>query len=132
MAITSARCSCTIMPLDSSRTRCLGCSLVLARKRSQRARSKRGWTPATKSIASRTFSQRGSTATSAMKQMSFISSSRCSRGSRPSTLSSPSTEVRPRMAFNAVVLPAPLGPIRPMMRPLGMLKLASSRATVVL
>ncbi len=36
------------------------------------------------------------------------------------------------MAFSAVVLPAPLGPIRPTMRPLGMLKLALSRATVVL
>src|SRR3546814_16997735 len=41
---------------------------------------------ATKSMASLTRIQRGGTATSAMKQTSFISSSRSVRGSRPSTL----------------------------------------------
>ncbi|KAG0944245.1 hypothetical protein G6F31_014618 [Rhizopus arrhizus] len=38
-----------------------------------------------------------------MKQMSFISSSRCSRGSRPSTLSSPSTEAHQLTAFGPQV-----------------------------
>jgi hypothetical protein len=86
-------------------------------KRSQRARSKRGCTPSTKSIASRTRIQRGRTATSAMKQTSFISSSRSLRGSRPRIFSSPSNGISPSIAFSAVVLPAPLGPMRPTMRP---------------
>jgi len=88
--------------------------------------------PATKSIASRTFIQRGSTATSAMKQTSFISALRCVVGSSPNTRSSPSTEVRPSSALSRVVLPAPLGPIRPVMRPGAMVKLVLSSATVCL
>jgi hypothetical protein len=120
------------MPLDSSRTFICGLSWVPARKRSQRARSKRGWTPATNSIASATRIQRGSTATSAMKQTSFISSSRCVRGSLPSTSSSPSNGIRPRIALSAVVLPAPLGPIRPTMRPGSIRNCALSSASLFL
>src|SRR5689334_23859121 len=37
-----------------------------------------------------------------------------------------SKSVRPRIAFSAVVLPAPFGPIRPMMRPVGMSRLTLS------
>ena len=106
------------MPLDISRTRMLRLelgarqeALALARDRSADARRRRNRSPRCTRI------QRGSTATSAMKQTCSISSSRCVRGSRPSTFSSPSKSVRPRIAFSAVVLPAPLGPIRPTMRP---------------
>ena len=59
---------------------------VLARNSTARLRSKRGCTPATKSTACDTLSQRGSTATSAMKQTSFISWSRSVRGSLPEHL----------------------------------------------
>jgi hypothetical protein len=96
------------------------------------ARSKRGCTPATNSIASLTRIQRGSTATSAMKQTSFMSSSRSVRGSRPSTLSSPSNGISPSIAFRAVVLPAPLGPIRPMILPGSICRLVSSSASLFL
>jgi hypothetical protein len=65
-------------------------TFVRARNSSQRSRRKRGCTPATKSIACCTFSQRGSTATSAMKLTCRISSARCACGSRPSTRRLPS------------------------------------------
>src|SRR4029079_3500164 len=52
-----------------------------------------------------------------MKQTSRMSSSRAVQGSRPSTLSSPSYGVSPRIALSAAVLPAPLGPMRPTMWP---------------
>src|ERR1700733_6103674 len=101
---------------------------VRLRNSSARARSKRGCTPAQKLSAWLTFSQRGSTATSAMKHTSLISASRCARGSMPSTRSSPSKVVSPRIALSAVVLPAPFGPMRPTMRPGPTLKLTSSSA----
>src|SRR5579863_1093984 len=65
-----------------------------------------------------------------MKHTSRISSSRCVRGSRPSTLSSPLKEVSPRIALRAVVLPAPFGPMSPTMRPASMWKLTPARACV--
>ena len=54
--------------------------------------------------------------------------SRSVRGSLPSTFSSPSNGTRPSAAFSVVVLPEPLGPIRPTMRPAGMSKLMLSTA----
>ena len=96
------------------------------------ARSKRGCTPATNSIASLTLIQRGSTATSAMKQTSRIRSSRWVRGSRPRTDNWPSNGMRPSMALSAVVLPAPFGPIRPTMRPPGISNAVLSSATLFL
>src|ERR1700722_10904545 len=39
--------------------------------------------------------------------------------------------MRPRIAFSAVLLPAPLGPIRPRMRPDSTLRSMPSRATVL-
>src|SRR5205823_12041124 len=53
------------------------------------------------------------------------------QGSRPSTLSSPWCDVSPRIAFSAVVLPAPFGPISPRMRPSSTRRLTPSSATVV-
>ena len=90
-----------------------------------------GCTPATKSIASHTRSQRGRIATSAMKHTSCISASRWVRGSSPSTFSSPSNGISPSTAFSVVVLPEPFGPIRPTMRPAGMSKLTLSTATLL-
>src|SRR5579859_4373717 len=81
-------------------------------------------------MACDTFIQRGRTATSAMKQTSLISLSRSVQGSRPSTFNSPSKGVRPRMAFSAVLLPAPLAPMRPRMRPSSILRSIPSTATV--
>src|SRR5205085_3768970 len=75
--------------------------------------------------------QGGSTATSAMKAMSRTTSSRAVHGSRPITRSSPSNGVRPRMALSAVVLPAPLGPMSPRMRPSSTRRLMPSSATFV-
>src|SRR5258708_38441296 len=66
-----------------------------------------------------------------MKQTSRISWSRSSHGSRPSTRSSPWNGVRPRMALSAVVLPAPLGPMTPRMRPSSTRRSMPSTATVV-
>src|ERR1700687_3961756 len=66
-----------------------------------------------------------------MKQASRISWSRSFHGSRPSTLSSPWYGVRPRIALSAVVLPAPLGPMSPRMRPSSIRKSTPSRAMVV-
>src|SRR5688572_4285558 len=130
IAITSARCSCVTMPFESSLTR-LECLMSLrARKCSQAARRNRGCVAATKSISWRTRIQRGSTATSAMKQTSCISRCRWRWGSRPSTESSPSKRVRPSSALSAVVLPAPFGPIRPTMRPGPTLKFTSFSARV--
>src|SRR5579871_4052988 len=103
---------------------------VRRRKSSARPRSKRGCTPAAKSRAWDTRSHFGSTATSAMKHTSCISSSRSDSGSRPSTRSSPSKRVRPRIALKRVVLPAPLGPMSPTMRPGSMLKFTASTARV--
>src|SRR5579864_7667527 len=128
IAMISARCSCVTMPLESSRTRLAGRMSVLRRKSLAMARSKRGCTPATNSSACATRSQRGSTATSAMKHTSRISRSRWVRGSSPSTLSSPLKGVRPRIALSAVVLPAPFGPMSPTMRPGCTLKLTPSSA----
>src|SRR5256886_15449901 len=65
-----------------------------------------------------------------MKQTSHMSWSRCFQGSRPSTFSSPSYGVRPSIAFSAVVLPAPWGPIIPRMRPSSTRKLTPSSAMV--
>src|SRR5437764_4963677 len=67
-----------------------------------------------------------------MNETSRISSSREFHGSRPRTFNSPSYEVRPRMALSAVVLPAPLGPMRPRIRPSSTRKSIPSSATVVL
>jgi len=117
------------MPLDSSRTRIFGVILVWDRNAWHFSREKRGCTPATKSTASLTRIQRGSTATSAMKHTCFISSLRWRRGSSPSTESRPSNSVRPRIALSAVVLPAPLGPIRPTMRPGSIVRSTASSAT---
>src|SRR5438105_3300546 len=66
-----------------------------------------------------------------MKETSRMSCSRAAQGSRPSTFNSPSYEVRPRIALSAVVLPAPLGPMSPRMRPSSTRKLMSSNAMVV-
>src|ERR1041385_631914 len=66
-----------------------------------------------------------------MKETSRMSSSRAAQGSRPRTVSSPSYEVRPRIALSAVVLPAPLGPMIPRMRPSSTLRSIPSTATVV-
>src|SRR5581483_3805555 len=130
MAITRARWSWVTMPLDNSLTLLSGRIEVLVRKASAFARSKRGWTPATYSRACETRIQRGSTATSAMNETSRIRWSRSAQGSRPSTLSSPSYGVRPRIAFRAVVLPAPLGPTSPRIRPSSTRKSMPSSAMV--
>src|SRR6266446_7037455 len=66
-----------------------------------------------------------------MKETSRISSSRATQGSRPSTVNFPSYEVRPRIALSAVVLPAPLGPMSPRMRPSSTRKSTPSSAMVV-
>src|SRR5882724_1218451 len=66
-----------------------------------------------------------------MKQASRISWSRSVQGSRPSTFSSPWYGVRPRIALSAVVLPAPLGPMSPRIRPSSTRKLTPSTAMVV-
>src|SRR5438132_10295483 len=66
-----------------------------------------------------------------MKETSRISSSRAAQGSRPSTDNFPSYEVRPRIALSAVVLPAPLGPMSPRMRPSSTRKSTPSSAMVV-
>src|SRR5438552_3172700 len=68
---------------------------------------------------------------SAMKQTSRMSSSRSRHGLRPSTRNSPSYGVSPRMALSAVVLPAPLGPMSPSMRPSSRRRSTPSSATVV-
>jgi hypothetical protein len=80
IAMTSARCSCTIMPLDSSRTRWVCLILVRARKRFAFSREKRGCTPADE-IDRFADPQPGAAApaTSAMKQTCCISSVRCER-----------------------------------------------------
>src|ERR1700733_503072 len=118
------------MPLESSRTRLRMRISVLRRNCAARASLKRGCTPATSSSAWPTRSHPGKTATSAMNETLRISSSRCERGSSPNTRSSPSKRVRPRIAFKAVVLPAPLGPMRPTMRPGSTVKVTSSNACV--
>src|SRR5437667_1096344 len=66
-----------------------------------------------------------------MKETSRMSSSRAAQGSRPRTFNSPSYEVSPRIAFSAVVLPAPLGPMSPRMRPSSTRKSTPSTATVL-
>src|SRR6266542_4791144 len=66
-----------------------------------------------------------------MNETSRISSSREFHGSRPRTFSSPSYEVRPRIAVSAVVLPAPFGPMIPRMRPSSTRKSTPSSAMVV-
>src|ERR1051325_8773787 len=65
-----------------------------------------------------------------MKQTSRISCSRSLHGSRPSTRSSPSKGVSPRIALSAVVLPAPLGPISPRIRPSSTRRSTPSSAAV--
>src|SRR5688572_1075382 len=130
IAITSARCSCVTMPFDSSLTRLVFLMSLRDRKCSQTSRRKRGCVAATNSISWETRIQRGSTATSAMKQTSCISWWRWRNGLRPRTESSPSKRVRPSRALSAVVLPAPFGPIRPTMRPGWTRKFTSSRARV--
>src|SRR6266480_3946929 len=131
MAMTRARCSWATMPFDNCLTLLVRLMVVLARKPSAFARSNRGCTPATYSSICETRIQRGSTATSAMKETSRMSCSREFQGSRPSTFSSPSYEVRPRIALSAVVLPAPLGPMIPRMRPSSTRKSTLSSAIVV-
>src|SRR6266849_1148747 len=131
IAITRARCSWVTMPFDNSRTLLARRMVVFARKPSAFARSNRGCTPATYSSACETLIQRGSTATSAMKQTSRMSWSRSVQGSRPSTFSSPLYGVRPRIALSAVVLPAPLGPMSPRMRPSSTRKSTPSSAMVM-
>src|SRR5882762_7950313 len=66
-----------------------------------------------------------------MNDTSRISNSRSVHGLRPSTLSSPSYGVRPRIALSAVVLPAPLGPMSPRMRPSSTRRSTPSNAMVV-
>src|SRR5881409_3356846 len=66
-----------------------------------------------------------------MNETSRISSSREFHGSRPRTFNSPSYEVRPRMALSAVVLPAPLGPMIPRIRPSSTRRSTPSSAMVV-
>src|SRR5215472_10667491 len=66
-----------------------------------------------------------------MKQTSRMSRSRSVQGSRPSTFNSPWYGVRPRIALSAVVLPAPLGPMSPRMRPSSTRKSTPSNAMVV-
>src|SRR6202521_5984666 len=66
-----------------------------------------------------------------MKQTSRMSISRSLQGSRPSTRRSPWYGVSPRIALSAVVLPAPLGPMSPRMRPSSIRKLTPSSAMVV-
>src|ERR1700675_2010965 len=66
-----------------------------------------------------------------MKETSRMSCSRALHGSRPSTFNSPSYGVRPRIALSAVVLPAPLGPMSPRMRPSSIRKSMPSSAMVV-
>src|SRR5439155_9762267 len=119
------------MPLESSRTLLPTLMVVLDRNPSAFARSNRGCTPATYSSNCETRIHRGSTATSAMKLTSLMSSSRCRQGSRPKTLSVPSYGVRPTIALRAVVLPAPFGPIRPRMRPSSTRRSTPSSAMVV-
>src|SRR6266480_1046604 len=131
MAMTRARCSWATMPFDNCLTLLVRLMVVLARKPSAFARSNRGCTPATYSSICETRIQRGNTATSAMKETSRMSCSRAAQGSRPSTFNSPSYEVRPRIALSAVVLPAPLGPMSPRMRPSSTRKSTPSRAMVV-
>src|SRR6266849_1225727 len=131
MAITKARCSWATIPFDNSLTLLALRMFVFARKPSAFARSNRGCTPATYSSACETLTHRGSTATSAMKQTSRMSWSRSVQGSRPSTFSSPLYGVSPRIALSAVVLPAPLGPISPRMRPSSTRKFMPSTATFV-
>src|ERR1051326_641395 len=119
------------MPFDNSLTLLVRRIVVFFRNPSALARSKRGWTPATKSRAWLTRIQRGSTATSERKQTSRIRCSRSLHGSRPSTRSSPSKAVSPRIALSAVVLPAPLGPMSPRIRPSSTRRSTPSSATVV-
>src|SRR5215472_1890531 len=66
-----------------------------------------------------------------MKQTSRMRRSRSVQGSRPSTFNSPWYGVRPRIALSAVVLPAPLGPMSPRMRPSSTHKSTPSSAMVV-
>src|SRR6202171_3778674 len=66
-----------------------------------------------------------------MNETSRISSSRALHGSRPSTDNFPSYDVRQRIASSAVVLPAPLGPMSPRMRPSSTRRSTLSNATVV-
>src|SRR6266571_8670427 len=66
-----------------------------------------------------------------MKETSRMSSTRAFQGSRPRTVNCPSYEVRPRIAFSAVVLPAPFGPISPRMRPSSTRRSTLSSAMVV-
>src|SRR5207249_897590 len=66
-----------------------------------------------------------------MNETSRMSCSRAAHGSRPSTLSSPWYAVSPRIAFSKVVLPAPLGPMSPRIRPSSTRRSTSSNATVV-
>src|ERR1700682_2742326 len=66
-----------------------------------------------------------------MNETSRISSSRALHGSRPSTDNFPSYDVRPRIALSAVVLPAPLGPMSPRMRPSSTRRSTPSSAMVV-
>src|SRR6266567_2616287 len=131
IAITRARCSWVTMPFESSRTLLPRLMVVWDRNSSAFVRSNRGCTPATYSIICETRIQRGSTATSAIKQTSRMSWSRSLHGSRPRTFSVPSYGVSPTIAFRAVVLPAPLGPIIPRMRPSSTRKSMPSRAIVV-
>src|SRR5688572_10974782 len=119
------------MPFDSSFTRLDFRTSLRERKCSQTSLRNLGCVAATKSMSCATRIQRGSTATSAMKQTSCISLWRWRYGLRPSTESSPSKRVRPRSALSAVVLPAPFGPISPTMRPDSTRKFTPSSARVV-
>ena len=66
-----------------------------------------------------------------MNETSRMSSSRAFHGSRPRTFNCPSYGMNPRIALSAVVLPAPLGPMTPRMRPSSTRKSMPSSATVV-
>ena len=46
-------------------------------------------------------------------------------------MSSPSNEVKPKIAFKSVVFPAPLGPMSPTMRPGAMVRLTLFNARVL-
>src|SRR5690606_25637634 len=128
MAVMIERWSCVTMPFESSRT--FACRGIFVRSSIASARDleNRGCTAVTKSRSCDTRIQRGRTATSAMYEIRCMSLRRSRNGSSPRTVSSPSQPVRPSTALRRVVLPAPLGPMRPTIRPGPISKETSSTA----
>jgi hypothetical protein len=116
------------MPFDRVLIRDLSPMILVSSNAIALSRLNPGCDAATYSMSCPTFIQRGSTATSAIKQARFMTSWRRLNGSTPSTSSRPSKEVNPSMALSAVVLPAPLRPISPTIRPGSTDKSIPSRA----